>query len=737
MYVTANNLVHYLISRGLVTPEGVVDGDFTVLESRRRNRNYRVLRKNAASLFIKQVPMVIAETTASLHRESVCYRLAADTPELGHLQDLMPRLLDYNSVNHTIVTELVENAENLNEYHQRVAGFPEAIAELQAAALARVHAATANVLPQLDQAKVFTRMRPWVLSILQNAEMIMPDAAPPMKQLTASLRQQPDIVAALATMQENWHQTSLIHGDVKWDNFVLAADVIRLVDWELADIGDPAWDVACVFASYIQPWLFTLGDGTARGPVSTNGAGMDVTWPAIRAFWRRYVREMNLTAAAAELQLLRSAYYTGGRLILTAFEILNGATEMNATVQPVVQLAQHVILDPRGALRDLLGINPADPALAYAAASTPTSTRVATKEPPREVTRLAQEKLPAEIRQRLEVLFDNVDILSPASFRFADNEPVVLPPLDAAPAANADRLVEALWPVVYTTCYTRDYRGDAALRDAAAAHAPQSDPAFVALLSAANRSRTRWDPAWEVYQVGTAGTIHVKKREAYRVAKPGEYAYSAGPGLPAGVGARVELLVLRESHAMQHGFYFAFGETIPSEFDDAQLSRVYFNATADGICGVLEYLSTELNRFGIPYRFKCLDNRAAYDQGRGDSAVLYIAKRFARLALGILDAGRNSLGTFVNPHIPLFTKEILPGVSAADEPGTGESFGQSRMRLVSRGIVDAWLEGKTDIRSRFEAVESRFKSAGLSLARPHLNHGNSDLYDIPAREVSH
>src|SRR5438046_1672085 len=125
MFLTATNLVHYLLSRGLVDAGAIADGDFTALESRRRNRNYRVRRKNGPSLFVKQLLMAIPELTASLHREAMCYALAGEAPELAYLQELMPRLLDYNPRVHAIVTELIDGGENLNEHHQRLGAFPE------------------------------------------------------------------------------------------------------------------------------------------------------------------------------------------------------------------------------------------------------------------------------------------------------------------------------------------------------------------------------------------------------------------------------------------------------------------------------------------------------------------------------------------------------------------------------------------------------------------------------------
>jgi len=50
---------------------------------------------------------------------------------------------------------------------------------------------------------------------------------------------------------------------------------------------------------------------------------------------------------------------------------------------------------------------------------------------------------------------------------------------------------------------------------------------------------------------------------------------------------------------------------------------------------------------------------------------------------------------------------------------------------VSRGIVEAWYEGRIDAASRLRAVNDSFQRAGIQLQRPFLNAGNADAYQWP------
>ena len=46
MLLTSTNIVHYLLERGLVSAEQVVDGDYMVVEAPRRNRNFKVMKRD-------------------------------------------------------------------------------------------------------------------------------------------------------------------------------------------------------------------------------------------------------------------------------------------------------------------------------------------------------------------------------------------------------------------------------------------------------------------------------------------------------------------------------------------------------------------------------------------------------------------------------------------------------------------------------------------------------------------
>jgi hypothetical protein len=334
-------------------------------------------------------------------------------------------------------------------------------------------------------------------------------------------------------------------------------------------------------------------------------------------------------------------------------------------------------------------------------------------------------------RERLDLLLESVEIVSPTQLRFGGGDaievaqvPSLTPPLNAADPIAV--LESALGSALYVLGYTGVYRGQPAGLDSLRMPVVP-DAAFHARLAAANPTATRWEPGWRVFSLGGAGMVNVDKGDTAIAAQPGQYAFVPGAGRLPGVGDFVELLVPRESLGHQPGMYFAFSDTPPSDYDFAAIARLYFNVPAQNAPWLLRTLGSVLNRHYVPFRMKCSLDPARFE--RTDGFVLYLGRRFLPAALRLLAPLADEVERHTQAGIPLFSKPLLSGVGGADDPGNGESFGQSCCRLAAGGLVDAWRAGAGA--DRRQAVAARFGRAGLSLDAPHLAQGTTDLYHLP------
>lgn len=327
-----------------------------------------------------------------------------------------------------------------------------------------------------------------------------------------------------------------------------------------------------------------------------------------------------------------------------------------------------------------------------------------------------------------------VTIVSPQSFAFAGR---LVSAADAPPyayagwpgpgpdQAEAGRLVGVLQNHLYQFCYCTSFKNGRPTPLAPSA----PDPAFLPSLSAANTSRETWDPGWQISATMPGGQFLVQKGPLLRAVWPGEFLVHGGTGMAPIVGASVSLYFPRESTVMQPGFYFAFSEAVGDWQDDASLVRFYWNVKDSGAAELLRSVTTELNRFRVPFRYKCLTAREAYM--RLDAGVLYVARRLYRIAVELLFDVHREVGEHLEPDTPLFTKRLAPGLGLAEDPGMMESFGTNRCRILAEAIWEAFVRGVHEERGRLQIVAQHFDKAGISLEAPYLNPGSEDRYTFP------
>jgi hypothetical protein len=279
-------------------------------------------------------------------------------------------------------------------------------------------------------------------------------------------------------------------------------------------------------------------------------------------------------------------------------------------------------------------------------------------------------------------------------------------------------LARGIQATLYDRCYAERRDG---------AESGRADPAFVARLRAANSGRERWDRGWIIQQFGPNGQVFVRKGDRERAAMPGAFIFDGPPGMAPQFGSQVSLRAPSEALDAQPGYYFAFGETLDELADQLSLTRLYFHCPAESAASLVGELTAGLNRFQTPFQLKTPIAPAHY--GRTDAAVLYVAQRYFPIAARVVAQIRQSFR--LEAETPLFAKALWPGIGAAVEPGSGESFGSHRCRLTAEGIVNAWRQGEQGVDARLEAIARSFRSEGLDLERPWLGVTGHDPFELP------
>lgn len=365
MLLNSDSVVHYLLQRGLLSFDSVVDGDLLVLEAPRRNRNFKVTRQRQPGLFVKQVQEWDPQAIATVQREAWCYSLAKTLPELGALKEMLPEFHAYDQQRNVLVLEHLAGFESLAEYQLRLGKFPVEIAVALADVLGRYHRETKDKLEHLPQAAIFPRMVPWILSIHQQQPGWFQSLSAANSQLLGIIKRYDQFATALDRLRAQWSFSSLVHGDIKWDNCLIqpasaeSGLKIKVIDWELADLGDPLWDVGAILQSYLSYWILSMPTwpgASAEEVIARAPYPLEVFQAPINAFWNRYKGVAEIPPERHKEALARSIGYGATRMIQSAYEALSFSAQINANALYLLQVSMNILLDPDEATRELFGI---------------------------------------------------------------------------------------------------------------------------------------------------------------------------------------------------------------------------------------------------------------------------------------------------------------------------------------------------------------------------------------------
>jgi aminoglycoside phosphotransferase (APT) family kinase protein len=340
--------VTYLLDRGLLTPQALLDDDLIVRDASSRNRNFRVETRTGPSYLLKQA--VGQESLLTVANEAAAYeRLAVDG---NGLAEFVPRSFGFDAENGLLVLELVKDAADLRTHHSAEGRFSAGPAAAVGRALGLLHRATrfpAEAAP--DEAAS-------ILGLHRPDSNIFRDVSAASLSLIRIVQQAPGFSAALDRVRAGWRKEALIHGDVKWDNLLVVAEGtdaerVKLVDWEGAMAGDPAWDIGSALSHYLSFWIFSIpvtGELPPERFPELAAYPLDAMKPAVRACWTAYAD------VVPDASLQRAIELAAVRLVQTAYEVSQLQQQLLSPVVLHLQLAHNVLDRPLDAAERLLGL---------------------------------------------------------------------------------------------------------------------------------------------------------------------------------------------------------------------------------------------------------------------------------------------------------------------------------------------------------------------------------------------
>lgn len=353
MRLTESNIHHYLLDKCYLNPKQFIEGDYTLESDRSRNAIFKVYQKTKQSLFVKQLVEIHPQNTYLLQKDATTHTLIKQTDCYQSTRKYIPNFIGYDSSNQILVTELFPFAKNLHEIILENKTLSIVHSRTVAEILSSFHQPIKEELKSNPSLQFFNQQLPWILTIgdVQGLADI------PNGLVIKQIFNYPSLINGIERLRVEWQSISLIHGDIKWVNFVCTSDdELKLIDWEIANIGDPLWDVAGVLQSYLSSWIFSY-DNTILNHQKVVGQeyiSIPSIQKGIQAFWKRYIELKKYSQEEANKALLISTRMAGARLLQTAFEANQQPHLLPNTVR-AIQLCEHLFNHPKQLISELFG----------------------------------------------------------------------------------------------------------------------------------------------------------------------------------------------------------------------------------------------------------------------------------------------------------------------------------------------------------------------------------------------
>jgi hypothetical protein len=367
------NVVRYLLDRGLIESEWIIEGTLTIRDVSRRNRNLRVEGPEGRGVLIKQPYALDERGRTALARERLFHEFCRDVPAAAAVGDFLPRLVHVDVEDSILVFELIAHARTLsmNSVGQGLPPDDLRAARALGQVLARLHRAFRPIDLHGDPLLAgLHRGLPSALGVHRPAPEDRSTLSPAEMELLRILQTQGGFVGHLERTIGLWRPEALIHGDIRCDNVLVSPPrgdhdlddaELWIVDWETVGIGDPAWDLAGALQDFLVLWVCSLplsDDSTTEEMIAGARIPLEQVRDASRALWVGYRSAAGLEAIEVRALGRRAVAYVAIRLIQSARELLGRSEGLAGHPVLLLQMSANVFAEPELAQVQLFGIPP-------------------------------------------------------------------------------------------------------------------------------------------------------------------------------------------------------------------------------------------------------------------------------------------------------------------------------------------------------------------------------------------
>ena len=315
----------YLLARQLIDPDWIIGGSLTIRNAARRNRNLLIEGPGGAGLLIKQPGDPEARSRETLGAEAAFYQFCQAEPAAAKVAAITPQLVEYDGAGSVLALRLVSEAVTLSAFLKPKADQRSAVEVAGAigGALATVHRTfRAPELAQCPRLAWLSRAAPWAMAIHRPTPQLLSILSSANVELIRMVQMERGCAKELDSLLAGWRAETVIHGDFRPDNVLVRKGhagqswEVRIIDWEMVQLGDPAWDLAGALMAFVKTWVVSI---PMTGDLSIDERAARAKFPfqtvqaLSRSLWQGYQQAaVEVNRAERRLLLDRAVKPLGG-----------------------------------------------------------------------------------------------------------------------------------------------------------------------------------------------------------------------------------------------------------------------------------------------------------------------------------------------------------------------------------------------------------------------------------------
>ena len=295
-----------------------------------------------------------------LQCEAACYFLARNDPDFIALAPLIPELYDFDPDRQTLTTAFISDGEDLWEHLRRTGRISTEIASELGRCFGKFHRESEIRLLNSPHCSVFPKQIPWILSSERRNSHPFKELSPATSQLFDHV-ESTNLSAALDELRNEWRVSTLMHGDMRLENCIVVqsstdAVNLKIVDWELADLGDPCWDVGSIVQAFLATHIISIPAFEGKLNLSALLLHPSLTnlQPAIRSFWRSYAGEFRNPKESDAIGFQRCLSYGAARMVQSAYESMQFTPHLSRNALHLLEVSSDILTKPTSAAEQLL-----------------------------------------------------------------------------------------------------------------------------------------------------------------------------------------------------------------------------------------------------------------------------------------------------------------------------------------------------------------------------------------------